>query len=275
MVELSVAFRRVSITPKYAQEILDKMEAACAAGKSVNRNVRQHRVDRYARDMEAGNWVENGESIKLDQEGVLKDGQHRLRAVVKSGCTIPMYFATVADDRAFSTIDTGMGRSDAFVLSVEGIKNGRTVAAVTTILWRNEEGLSPLDRAVCPSVKEKIELLAKYPEIQDAIRELKSFEDGTLPNSSVFIAVRVMTWENPKSQDFFKKLLGGEGLTKSSPAAALRTFLIRAKRSRMSMHPGIILALTVKAWNAFSSGEKIGTLKFMEKEKFPLIRNVK
>lgn len=50
-----------------------------------NRTLSTSKVKQYARDMANGNWVLNGESVCFFENGVLKDGQHRLKAIIQSG----------------------------------------------------------------------------------------------------------------------------------------------------------------------------------------------
>lgn len=52
--------------------------------KKINRNV----VKSYAADMKAGKWNVNGEAIVFDANGDLKNGQHRLLAIIESGVTV-------------------------------------------------------------------------------------------------------------------------------------------------------------------------------------------
>ena len=75
-------FERWSVTPALALEWLEKMGA--------NRSVAQRYVEAFARDMRAGEWTLNGETIKFDVQGRLVDGQHRLWAVVQADVTVEM-----------------------------------------------------------------------------------------------------------------------------------------------------------------------------------------
>lgn len=50
-----------------------------------NRSVSSARASAYAHDMEEGNWSFTGETVVFYSDGMLKDGQHRLRAIVKTG----------------------------------------------------------------------------------------------------------------------------------------------------------------------------------------------
>ena len=47
-------------------------------------------VDEYANDMQYGKWAYPGGVIEITSTGQLKDGHHRLLAVVKCKLTLPM-----------------------------------------------------------------------------------------------------------------------------------------------------------------------------------------
>ena len=65
----------------------------------------------YAKDMKDGNWKDNGETIKIDTNGNLIDGQHRLQAVVDSGVSIEFIFVDGIDPSVADTIDIGRKRT--------------------------------------------------------------------------------------------------------------------------------------------------------------------
>lgn len=98
-------FELVSVTP-------DMAEALFANG--YNKNVRklvEKRVDAYAEEMRRGNWkVDNTELIRFNKEGFLIDGQHRMKAVIKSDTTQQFWAAYDCADEEF--IDIGSRRSD-------------------------------------------------------------------------------------------------------------------------------------------------------------------
>lgn len=94
----------VLFTPEMATEIISK--------PSTNfRSVKRPVVNQYAKDMENGNWTFCGDTIKFDKDGNLIDGQHRLRAIIKSG--IPQYFYKVEelDPESARVMDSGFKRS--------------------------------------------------------------------------------------------------------------------------------------------------------------------
>lgn len=72
------------IGPKKAKEYMKKNVNNPRGTNSLSRS----HVERLADDMKAGLWQNNGEAIVFDEDGFLKNGQHRLAAIIKSGVTI-------------------------------------------------------------------------------------------------------------------------------------------------------------------------------------------
>ena len=56
--------------------------------ENPRKRINQQVVNAYAEDMKAGRWLLNGEPICFDSNGNLKDGQHRLWGVVRSGVSV-------------------------------------------------------------------------------------------------------------------------------------------------------------------------------------------
>ena len=77
---MTITTEIVTLTPALAAEWLNS--------NTCNRPLSTLRASRYARDMKAGDWRFNGETISFTADGRLVDGQHRLTAVVESGVTI-------------------------------------------------------------------------------------------------------------------------------------------------------------------------------------------
>lgn len=101
------------ITPELAEVWLGK-------NAEFQRKLRQSIVNRYARDMERGEWVPTHQGVAFDCKGRLIDGQHRLAAIVKSGVSIEMPVARNTSARAFDHVDLGFARTTAEVLRARG-----------------------------------------------------------------------------------------------------------------------------------------------------------
>jgi hypothetical protein len=80
-------------------------------------------------EMKDGRFLENGEAIIFDKLGNLKDGQHRLMAIVRSGKSYYIPVVKGVDPQAMATYDTGKKRSASDVLQLNNFKNPLPVAA--------------------------------------------------------------------------------------------------------------------------------------------------
>lgn len=125
------------ITPEVATQML-------ATNIDRNRPISLARVEMYEHDMLSGKWLDNGETIKIDREGRLIDGQHRLRAIERSGVTLWMWVAHGVASNAFETVDVGLTRTprQLFNMSNDPLKHYRTISAVAGFAFRVFMGIS-------------------------------------------------------------------------------------------------------------------------------------
>ena len=100
------------ITPEIARAMLGH--------NTHNRNVSRPRVLLYAEEMRAGRWRESHQGIAFGEDGVLYDGQHRLLAVVESGCSVPMLVIRGLPQGSRVGIDIGRGRNTTDNLNLSG-----------------------------------------------------------------------------------------------------------------------------------------------------------
>lgn len=109
-----------------------------------NRNVRERVVDAYAREMLAGNWVLQHQGIAFNENGDLVDGQHRLLAIIKSGCTVDLTVTRGLPGNCVTGIDVGAKRHFQDVLQMQyadtvekELRNTRVVSAVRNLIKHN------------------------------------------------------------------------------------------------------------------------------------------
>lgn len=116
------------------RKITPEVAAALLENNPANRPIRKPHVEALARDMASGRWQVNGDAIRMNCDGSLIDGQHRLSACVKAG--VPFETVVIsglpADVRA--TIDGGVKRTHGDRLSMIGVANANTVASTTKLL---------------------------------------------------------------------------------------------------------------------------------------------
>ena len=242
----------VTITPKRAMEWLSK-------SKPNMRNIRQGKTGSLARDMKSGNWIVNGETIKINPKGELLDGRHRLTACVQSEAVFQSYVAFDVTDDSFATIDSGSPRTTGDVLAHRGEQNARNLAAV--LVWigtllqtgkMQKFGLTPKKRVF--SHTEIISILVDHPGVVDFILPTGGKERYSLSNPSFFAALRYVTSriDQAKSELFFHQVQRGEGLTARDPAFVLRKRLIESRSNQVSKMPlKYECAIIIKAWNTF------------------------
>ncbi len=119
---------KVIITPEVATEMLQH--------NNNNRSVKVKTVAAYARDMENGLWRKNDpNALIFSDTGELVDGQHRLKAVLKSGATIPMNVTVLAPNTK-AVVDRQALRTtrDVLKMAYNHELNNQQIAAIR--LWR-------------------------------------------------------------------------------------------------------------------------------------------
>ena len=93
----------MAVTPQQAE--------AWLKGNTLNRDLRAAAVKKYARAMAAGQWELTPDGISFSPSGRILQGQHRLHAIVKSGCTVMMRVTYNVPESAYAKLDTGVIRN--------------------------------------------------------------------------------------------------------------------------------------------------------------------
>ena len=97
------------ITPEMAADLLET--------NTENRKISKGTVEAYTQDIIAGNWDESvGVAISIDENGILRDGQHRLAAIVQAGIGIHTWVCrNVSSDGIY---DNNRKRSNSDQISI-------------------------------------------------------------------------------------------------------------------------------------------------------------
>jgi hypothetical protein len=99
------------VTPEMARQWLNR--------NSFNRPLKPRLVDKYVRQINAGNWHRTHQGVAFDPLGVIVDGQHRLWAIVQSGKAVPILIFLNEDSSVHESIDGGRSRSLLDVVRLE------------------------------------------------------------------------------------------------------------------------------------------------------------
>jgi hypothetical protein len=255
------------ITPDAARALLNT--------NNHNRNMRPPRVAQLAEVMQRGEWMLNGETIKIADDGTLLDGQHRLQAVVDSGVEIETMVMRDLPMAAQDTVDTGRRRRLADLLAIEGKSDSRALGAALSMLHRLRTGKRiDYSHASAPSARQGLDLLEAEPQIEESVKVARRVTKAVGGPIGVFASLhRIFEDIDPiPANEFFDRLIDGADLTKGDPLLSLRNQLARPRRDRnYSQTPNIIAALTIKAFNLRRAGRDIDVLAFRKAEKFPSI----
>ena len=255
----------MTVTPAIAEEWL-KMNGR-------NRPVKQEHVRYLAKEMEAGRWQENGETIKRNGT-TLQDGQHRLLACIKAKTSFRTLVVEGLPDSIFKSVDVGCVRSGADTLAVMGEKNTKRLAGALKIVEAYMTGTME-NRQSKYSNAEVEELLEKYPGIRESVN--RTDINSRLVPPSVMAACHFLFAQKDEllAELFLQQVLKGNDLKEGEPTYVLRERLVRNSLEKAKIAPAYIAALLIKAWNHTRAGNKIKHLRYRERgearEGFPLV----
>jgi hypothetical protein len=231
---------------------------------------------RYARDMSEGRWRLNGEPIIFAKTNKLLDGQHRLYGVLESGVSIESLVVRGVDEDAFATINTGSTRRGKDVLSIVKGVNPLVAAATCKFCLRHSHNPDLLVQTAAIATND--EILAFYAgnkqqiDIGTEIGCRLKLKRLVPPTVCAFLVVQTFSTAREKMEKFLGSLETGEGLEGSSPVYVLRERLLREKDKQARLRTEYILALVIKAWNAYINNRPLLKLFFgPDKESFPTI----
>ena len=241
-----MSIQTIVITPEFAEQLLD--------ANINNRPKNSRRVTYLADAMRRGEWIFNGDTIRLSKSGVLLDGQHRLAAIAESGIPQKSILVTGLDDESFKTIDTGKARTAGDMLSMEGVSDYNAVAAAVYMMLIYKTTGNPVhgnsDKA--PTKAQIVEYVRnnKQPEISARAIEIKKLKK--LAPSSILAFCHMVFSEDDKDAclRFFESLESGHSY-EGSPIIMLRDKLIEERASKKhKLQKGVVIAYMFSAYRS-------------------------
>lgn len=225
-----------------------------------NRRIRKTKVDSYARDMESGDWQENGDSVCFDAEGHLIDGQHRLSAVVAAGVSVWLLIVRGLPSKAQDTIDDGAKRTMADTFGFHGVANQHVAAAVVrrVALWQNGVRANSGSNYQ-PTKSEQMELWRTDPTLRAAVEATVSIgKKALLPPSIVGLTWWLFSQLSPEDcAAFWYGMATGANLEPGSPVLILRDRVAKAMTAPGRIPESQLLAWTIKCWNLWRSDKTV------------------
>ncbi|MFV2058675.1 MAG: hypothetical protein ACC707_19605 [Thiohalomonadales bacterium] len=257
-------FFNTTLTPEDADYLLED--------NLHNRTLKKHFVARYYKEMQLGRWKLNGETIIINNEGALLDGQHRLVALKKYEKPVRFSFCITTGKDNFSTLDMGVSRTPGDLLKLHGFKsvNNNAAAMRFLLIYQQSEnfsdygGIHPMD--ILNAAK-------KYPKLLGHLVEAGKFSFLTRCTIMQFFIYIFEHVDYLAALEFFDKLRTGENIGKTSPILHLRTLLLGYRVKNLQYDKRYQIAAFIIAFNAFRNKARVSTVKWDGKH-FPVINGV-
>jgi hypothetical protein len=260
--------RWVDMTPEMAEKRLQN--------SAPNRPFRRGRASGYATDMKHGRWLQTGEPIKIDTNGDLIDGQHRLTAIIWAGVTVRMYIVEGVQPEVMGVIDTGIPRTFGDRLSMANMPHGKTLAAVTRRLFLWDQGIylatsktfrdeSGTSRA--PTHQEMDDYLTRHEQLHEVAERAEGWSIPQVAHSlSGICAALFFRLDRDAAISFMGSWDDGANLEPGNPIHTLRERIVRdGPLSESSLGRNysseLKLAYACIAWNASREGRTLMKLQ--------------
>jgi hypothetical protein len=251
-----------------------------------NRKVSERNFIKIVSQMIKGEFKENGESISFDKYGILKNGQHRLKAIVHTGHCYNMCIVRGIEPDAMSTFDTGSNRSPADVLTLNGFQNATKVASLIIVInkWFNTNSKSISFSSVSEKRLMSNQDVLQYCQINyewlsEIVKESNNIyqrqtNPKVLTSTQIALFAYMLGGENPSKDiyDFLKNICGISRTMDTAPAY-LFTKILNSKTNKEPLNSYWLLGMTVKAYNYFIDGNPaIKYFKFSVEESLPKVK---
>ena len=243
--------RIFTITPGVAEHVLKTYNTGNRPKKPAN-------IAKYASHMAAASWALAGDTIKFSDAKILRDGQNRLMACVRSGTPFVTHVVFGIADDAFSLMDQGKNRDGSDLLSIAGYSNTTSLAAAVRWAYLIDEGRVKSRDTLPPNktlelVTERYQTLPNLIPIASAVYRLTG-----QPIGMVAALLHVFGRKNiSKASQFSSAWANGEHGGQYASLGKLQKEIARlASSSSGRVHDVVRAALVVRAWNAFVEGRK-------------------
>jgi hypothetical protein len=258
-----------TITPHRAAEYLKRQEVLEAHDPLMrNRNVKEEKVKMYARDMIAGKWDLNGETLVFASNGRILDGRHRLLACVEADTAFRTHVVDNVPHDAMRTIDTGIIRSMGDQLTIVGRTGGTRLATALGVLWKWEAtGRKGFDWNARPTRLEMFGVLEKYQDIERFTSKASRLENLMSPGLGGALWYIFSQQDELLADTFFEALISGANMRDDDPVFLLRERLLKDRREaaitrkRLNLTMDYTTELCYRAWDATRRGVKLAKLQ--------------
>ena len=266
----------VAINPAKAEALLNNNDNF--------RKINKTEIEKYSNLIKNDDWKFNGDTIAFNLEGQLKDGQHRLSAIIKTGIPIKVIPVIINSDmRTDNKRRTGFWH----ILEKEGKKHVNAYSASVRILIRYETGETEdafCDRSATITLNKMYEFYEENPLLEDSINKTASIFKSikaNVPHSILASIHYILSKKNSTMVDDFFDRIGLEFdeyvklyPRKTDPMYQLKLILSQETSIKKIM-PFVKAALIIKVLNYWTQNKPCKSLEWNcvgpKSEPFPIL----
>ena len=254
----------------------------------TNRPMSARKVNQYAFDMLKGKWRLTHQGIGFAKSGFMKDGQHRIMAVIQAGeqgatmgdetlpanpkIKIQMQVTFGLEDDVFDVLDTGLPRSAAQILAIAGYSNQNSLAAAARLVFQFDNLEYKYWRGTKVSNHEILQTVQKAGLIEYVPYATPLIPVGFIPSAvtaGYFVCERA--YPTGPHNEFLEALYSGLNYTgNDDPRRVLREYMVRSKgQPKMRRDAAMHLALYIIAWNDYANKKRRNAISWRSTMAFP------
>lgn len=245
-----------TITPEVAVRYLEE-------NVTNNRPISQRHVDALARDILAGRWAQNGETLKFSPTGELMDGQQRLWACIAADR--PFTTAVVRGVESLDDVDRARPRTLGHALGIRGYPTPSKQSVVLNTVWR-WENTNWRAQNIRPTAQEAIRFLQKNEDLLYAAMRsgLKiSHVEGSLENASLAFWRFAKTCGQEIAEKLFTRIARADWMSLDDPLFRYYELAIRAKVAARKPQKLVKFNWLIRAIDASLNGETHNSYHFL------------
>lgn len=240
-----------TITPELAAEYLK--------ANTSNRPCSPARIAELAGMMKRGEYMLNGDAIRFSEDGVLLDGQGRLKACIAAGVSFTTLVIRGLPRETFKTMDLGKKRNSADLFAIRGEKNTTKLSRALRFVLMYEAGAI---NGASYSPQQLEDCLSRHPGLRIWASTSTPIYKITGHGALVFSVCYLGSLTRPTTaDDFLRLLVDGAGLEKGSPVLTLRDRLQQDRAATSKLPSSYVAQLVIHAYNAFAKGDTRAILR--------------
>ncbi len=246
----------IDLDPTWAELLLSNIHP-------LQRKINESQVARIVTALEEGNFRCLGDTIRLDRQDRLTDGQHRCMGVLRTGITIPrQLLVTLNDDDAIAYIDTELGkRSLRDVQRITGRAVPQTTVSAAILIEHFNFSRKPIPMT---TQARRAEIIAACPHL-DALTHL--YNQGKrrrlMPSGVLAAAVRCFKKDPEVANVFFEAVAINKPVIEGTYYQQINTLTswlmsARPREGNGTNFPIECAEKTIRTWNAWRQGRPLG-----------------